>query len=150
MEAFQEQVIKRDSFEEVDRILAIVEESKKDFDKRDIFYKFLELSLYLGLLVLIFAYAYSVLYGKNMGIEKYFMGSSVGLFGLLQLVFVLRTRRKLKNDYMLTSKQATEVIREIFPVLSRSDNWSALQKFELRLRLSRLGISTDKIFGPEF
>lgn len=39
MEAYEEKQIKRDSFGEVDRILAIVEESKKKSDAGETIYK---------------------------------------------------------------------------------------------------------------
>lgn len=148
MEAYEERDIKRDSFEEVDRILAIVEESKKKFDKEEAAYILIS-SAMIGLLTGIVMFAY------NSGFfvkETTFTALIIITLVLCTVIFAIcyTREKKIRHEFERTKYLATEVIREVVPTLSRSERWSALRKFELRLRLSKLSISADKIFGHEF
>lgn len=147
MEAYQEKDVKRDSFEEVDRILAIVEESKKKFDKEQFTYNsiltisFIAATVFGG--IMLFHYLKGDL-DRDIIMPIAFISS------IIEIVYTLNVKEKARHEFEQTRDQATEVIREVVPALSRSERWSALRKFELRLRLSKLGISADTIFGREF
>jgi hypothetical protein len=152
MEAFQERDVKRDSFEEVDRILTIVEKSKTDYNKAEsdlvrrivVVLFVLVAAIFVVLALLNYIYP-SAEKSKFFNIYLPVVSAAIGHL-TVEVNFFLKRKKEAQN----TTRQAAEVIREIVPTLSYIEHWSALRKFELRLRLSRLGISTDKIFGPEF
>lgn len=162
MEALEDKYTKRDSFDEVDRILTIVEESRRDFEKADKTYSYFMFALFIIMLINVGALLYLFVKGDTMGLSVqtinqentlssifYCLISVFGIFIIFRLNKVFEARKKKKEEFLDTTAQAIEVIREIIPVLARSEHWSVLRKFELRLRLSRLGISTETIFGPE-
>lgn len=162
MEALEDKYTKRDSFDEVDRILTIVEESKREFDKGDKAYSLFMYSLFCIIALIISFLIYFFFNGDKIKSYEQAINQENGLFNISSLLFsaigvfivfrltkILDDRKKKEKEFLETTAQATEVLREIVPALSRSERWSVLQKFELRLRLSRLGISVDKIFEPE-
>ena len=158
MEALEEKYTRHDSFEEVDRILAIVENSKSEFDKG----KERMLPVFIILFANMCFSALSVIFLEEKGeaifkdnnvvslVTSYVVG--VLLIGMNFTIFyygfiVNRHFSEKAAGYRLTTSEATEVLRELLPSLSRSEHWSSLRKFELRLRLSKLDISSEKLFS---
>ncbi len=146
MEALERIDRQPDSSDEVDRLLTIVEESKRDFDqveKREIrFMSILALSvLVISVLPLyLFIFSNSTIDTSTLVIALLIGASNIIL---LKHHFVLYKNKKKLYDQSV--KPAIEAIREVIPVLSRSENWSVLKKFEIRLRLSKLNISPEEI-----
>ena len=146
MEALERIDKQPDSFEEVDRILTIVEQAKSDFDqieKREIrFMSVLALSI---LIVSVFPIGLFI-YSKNV-IDTFtlLIALLVGASNIVLLRHQFVLYKSKKKQYDLSVVQAIETIREIIPILSGSENWSSLRKFEIRLRLSKLDISPQGI-----
>lgn len=156
MEAVERVDRQPNSFEEVDRILTIVEESKKDFD--DFNNKKLSrilTSLYSPILcafigVLISLYVH-VTKDESVLSTNYFNVSFTVVNLLVSIPYIKYTliysqlSKEKKKSYRITNTQATEILREIIPIISRHENWSALRKIEIRLRLSKLDIGPEGI-----
>jgi predicted permease len=132
----------RDSFEDVDRILAIVEESKAKYEKgKENFQLILFVfGSWIGFV------SKDDFWGKvvnsfsgELYVEPSLIVLTLGFF--LFLTFIYERLLSKRKDYKQTALHAADVIREAIPFLAESENWSPLRKFELNLRLSRLGIS---------
>ena len=153
METLENKYIKRDSFDEVDRILIIVEKTKEKYERSTQFLSYLIWAYTISLFIFVAAFSYSGGISASQKSEKFLavIIASILLlaFGISQIRTFLVRKTLNQKEFTTITLQATEVIREIVPALARSERWSVLQKFELRLRLSRLGIGTEKIFGPE-
>lgn len=161
MEALEDKYTKRDSFDEVDRILTIVEESRERCEVADSTHNNLSLKFSFLLLTTLFSFGFIVNeyfsnYNSWVNIINFKGSTTLLIFcviivslTLFQLNQSIKAKESISREHNTILLEATEVIREIVPALSRSERWSVLQKFELRLRLSRLGISVDKIFEPE-
>ena len=165
METIEFKNVKRDGFEEVDRILIIVESSKKEFEQaKDVLLRnaiIMWLIVSTGSVVIF----YLVSNFKNLlliSAQGFMPAFSINQLNQYLLSFFLlfitgfligiffgsyRIYSSKKKNYRMTILQAADVIREIIPILSRSEHWSALRNFELRLRLSKLGISSEKLFA---
>lgn len=158
MEALEEKYVKHDSFEEVDRILIIVENSKSEFERArsSIYFQFTAMTVFTMALILSLSGTIDILKGNRTKpdyinfIDPAFMMCTVALlttFIIVMLSSSYNRYRKNRAYYKSTIKAAAEVIRELVPTLSRSEKWSSLRKFELKLRLSKLDISSEKLFS---
>ena len=155
MEALEGKDVRHDSFEEVSRILSIVENAKKEYQRAvesmlRFFVGFLLFSVPLIVTVFFLEDRINTVVHKN-NIENLLIAYLAILWLTCFCYFLIKRYqlRKKRIVYKTTVSQATELLREVIPVLARTDNWSALRQFELRLRLSKLGISSEKLFaGP--
>jgi len=152
MEALEEKYVKHDSFEEVSRILSIVEDVQKEFEqvRYNLFNRVL-LSAFVGC---VFVIAFLEILKSSSDYTAMSIATIViALVGFpLIAVIILSgttylTYHRTKFHYKLTSGSALEVVRELIPTLSKSEKWSVLRQFELKLRLSKLGISSEKLFS---
>lgn len=158
MEALEEKYILHDSFEEVDRILTIVEKSKSEFEgaRSRLFFQLIVMVIFTTTSILTLSGTFDVL--KRGKPKPEFMnfidpGFMIGIVALLLTIVIailsssynVYSRNKLYYDSTL--KAAAGVIRELVPTLSRLEKWSSLRKFEIKLRLSKLGINSEAMFS---
>lgn len=60
-----------------------------------------------------------------------------------------QARARDRTTDRLAMSEAIELLREIEPVLATQYDWSALERLELRIRLSRFGISSEAGRAPK-
>jgi uncharacterized BrkB/YihY/UPF0761 family membrane protein len=162
MEALEEKYVKHDSFEEIDRILTIVENTRSESLKaRE---KFMQLFMtFMTFLLLSAGSAFFIgseleKASANNNVDSsnvsllalYFMVLFPAALFSFVLYYTFAASQQFKKQALInkmTTSQATEVLRELLPSLSRSEDWSTLKKFELKLRLSKLGISSERLFS---
>jgi hypothetical protein len=134
-----------DSFDDVDRILIIVEASKAKWEKVKV--RFTISMLILGPILLVALYFFSFMMiiitdPDFHTVEMQFVVSGLIIIILtISIFYSYKEYREANKDYNQTALRATDLIREIMPALAKSENWSMLRRFELELRLTKLGIS---------
>jgi uncharacterized membrane protein len=132
-----------DSFDDVDRILIIVEGSKAKWEKVKVRFTFYMLMLGPVALLALYTLCFMTI---RIGFDS-FKGESfvISIFSLtlsmISIFYFYEQYREANKDYNQTALRATDLIREIMPALAKSENWSMLRRFELELRLTKLGIS---------
>jgi len=160
MEALEEKYVKYDSFEEVDRILTIVENSKIEFEQaRRRLSRLSIASLALMVLTAIAVFTmstpkdeiFTLLANGDVSIlAMYAFPLLLSCFNLVMFFYasgtVNQTNKQL-SSYKATISRATEILRELIPTLSKSEQWTVLRQLELNLRLSKLGIDSEAMFS---
>jgi Ca2+/Na+ antiporter len=152
-----EQIDKQhDSFEGIDRILTIVEQSKKEYESLTVEKASrMRVALYFPLLLSIIGVLlsiYGLLTRSETVLTQLFFVVPFFIFLFVEIKNTLvydKIINKKKESYKATNSQATEVLREIIPVVSQRENWSAIRKFEIRLRLSKLDINPEGILDDK-
>jgi hypothetical protein len=145
MEVVKERVeVQQDSFEQIDRILKIAEEYNREYRKETLLHQLSSWIRFLAAVVL--AYGIVEVTGARTDASKFptvaLVAFSIGV--LLEIairVFYTDPILKKIKQYKSVTDQAIEIIRETYPFISIAENWSPLRKFELKLRLSQLGIA---------